>query len=128
MFLVHRLFLFGTATPAFLGQLYRKWWTIEACFQNLKGRGFALRSTPLQGLDKLKKLVGLVSLAYAFCVSVGTCLHEKVPPIGVKNHAHKKVRFSRHGLNAIRQYSRAGAGNAAELAPQLDVLIRLLIR
>ena len=49
LFLVYRLFLFGTVTPAFLGQLYRKRWTIGACFQNLKGRGFALRSTPLQG-------------------------------------------------------------------------------
>ena len=62
MFLVHRLFLFGTATPAFLGQLYRKRWTIKACFQNLKGRGFALRSTPVQGRDRLKKLVGLVAI------------------------------------------------------------------
>ena len=108
--------------------MYRKHWTTEACFQSLKRRGFALRSTPLQGRDKLKKPVGLVSLAYAFCVSVGTCLHEKVPPIGVKNHAYEKVCFSHHGLNAIRQYSRAGASNAAEPVPQLDVLIRLLTR
>ena len=101
---------------------------IESCFQNLKGRGFALRSTSLQGRDKLKKLLGLVSLAYAFCVGVGTCLHEKVQSIGVKNHAHKKVRFSHHGTSAIRQYSRAGASNATEPVPQPDVLIRLLIR
>ena len=57
-----------------MGQLYRKRWTIEACFQNLKGRGFALRSTPLQGRDKLKKLVGLVVIVLVLVarwVSVG---------------------------------------------------------
>ena len=48
------LFLFGTANVAFLGQFYRKHWTIEACFQNLKGRGFALRERHLQCRNKLK--------------------------------------------------------------------------
>ena len=104
------LFLFGTATVAFLGHFYRKRWTIEACFQNLKGRGFALRGTHVQCRAKLKKLVGLVSLAYALCVSVGTQLHEKVQPIKTKNHGYKRASFSRHGLNALRQYLRPGHG------------------
>ena len=122
------LFLFGTATLAFLGQFYRKRWTIEACFQNLKGRGFNLRQTHLQSYEKLKKLVGLVSLAYAFCVSVGTQLHEKVQGIRRKNHGYKRASFSRHGLNAIREYSRPGAGARATLLPRLDVLLRWLCR
>ena len=75
------LFLFGTANPAYLGQLYRKRWTIEACFQNLKGRGFALRGRHLQCRGKLKKRVG------------------------TKSHDYKRASFSRHGLNALRQYS-----------------------
>ena len=81
------MFLFGTANPAYVGQLYRKRWTMEACFQNLQGRGFALRGTQLQYRAKLKKLVGFVSLAYALCVSVGTRLHEKVQPIDLKSTA-----------------------------------------
>jgi len=102
------LFLFGTANPAYLGQLYRKRWTIEACFQNLKGRGFALRGTHVQCRAKLKKLVGLVSLAYALCVSAGTRLHENVQFIGLKKHGYKRTGFSRH---ASMPY-----GNTAELA------------
>ena len=34
------LFLFGTAGLSSLEQFYAKRWTIEQCFQNLKGRGF----------------------------------------------------------------------------------------
>ena len=93
------LFLFGTANVAFLGQLYRKRGTIEACFQNLKGRGFVLRGTHLQCRSKLKKLV---SLAYALCMCVGIRLHEKVQPIKTKNNGYKSASFSRHGLNALR--------------------------
>ena len=120
------LFLFGTATLAFMGQFYRKRWTIEACFQNLKGRGFNLRKTHLQDREKLKKLVGLVSVAYAFCVSVGTQLHEKVQCIGQKNHGYKRTSFSRHGLNAIRESTRPGASTLTPLVPRLDGLIRWL--
>lgn len=65
------LFLFGTATVKFMGQLYRKRWSIEACFQNMKERGFDLENTHLQDNEKLKKLVALVSIAYAFCASLG---------------------------------------------------------
>lgn len=122
------LFLFGTAPLAFFSQFYRKRWTIEACFQNLKGRGFALRSTHLQCRDKLKKLIGLVSLTYAFCVSVGTRLHEKVQGIGRKKHGYKKASFSRHGLNAIRQYTRPTTRDTGELVPQLDALFRWICR
>ena len=121
------LFFFGTANPAYLGQLYRKRWTIEACFQNMKGRGFALRGTHLQCRTKLKKLVGLVSLAYAFCVSVGTQLHEKVQPIGTKNHGYKRTSFSRHGLNALRQYSRRGRRADPAFSANMNAIFRWII-
>lgn len=65
------LYLFGNVEVHFLGQLYRKRWCIEAFFQNLKSRGFDLESTHLRSLSKLSKLVALVSLAYAFCMSYG---------------------------------------------------------
>ncbi len=53
-----------------LGQVYRRRWTIEACFQSFKSRGFDLESTHLKHLAKLKKLVALVSIAFAMCVSL----------------------------------------------------------
>ena len=36
------VFLFATAGLNYLAQRYAKLWTIEQCFQNLKGRGFIL--------------------------------------------------------------------------------------
>lgn len=122
------LYLFGTAPVAQLGKFYRRRWTIEACFQNLKGRGFDLRKTHVQQREKLKKLVGLVSLAYAFCVSVGTRLHEKVQPIKAKKHGYKRASFSRHGLNAIRAWTRPDASAVATLLPRLAALVRWLCR
>ena len=96
------LYLFGNVEVKFLGQLYRKRWCIEAFFQNLKRRGFDLESTHLRSLEKLSKLVGLVSLAYAFCVNVGLYYHEKVQPIKTKNHGYKANSFARYGLNQLR--------------------------
>ena len=121
------LFLFGTANVAFLGQFYRKRWTIEAYFQNLKGRGFALRGTHLQCPDKLKKLVGLVRLAYALCVSVGHRFHEKGQPIKTKNHGYKRASFSRHGLNALRQYTRPGRCTDPAFTANMNAVFRWII-
>ena len=68
------LFLFGSAPVKLMGQFYLKLWTIETCFQNLKKRGFNLESTHIKCLNKLKKLMALVSIAYSFCVSLGVHL------------------------------------------------------
>ena len=65
------LFLFGTITAAHMGQIYRKRWTIEACFQKLKRRGFDVASTHLTSAEKLKKLIGFCSLAYGLSLSMG---------------------------------------------------------
>lgn len=97
------LYLFGTAKAQFLGQLYRKRWTIEACFQALKGRGFDLESTHLKDLKKLKKLVALVSIAFALCVNLGIYHHQKVKAIKVKKHGYKANSFFRTGLDVVRQ-------------------------
>lgn len=97
------LYLFGTMEARHLGQVYRRRWTIEACFQSFKGRGFDLESTHLKDLAKLKKLVALVSIAYGLCVSLGIHHHEKVKQIKVKKHGYKANSFFRHGLNVMRE-------------------------
>lgn len=96
-------YLFGTMAAPHLGQVYRRRWSIETCFQALKRRGFDLESTHLKDLAKLKKLVALVSIAYGMCVYVGVEHHEKVQPIKVKKHGYKANSFFRHGLNIWRE-------------------------
>jgi hypothetical protein len=57
------LYLLGTMEACHLASVYRRRWTIEACFQSFKSRGFDLESTHLKDLARLKKLVALVSIA-----------------------------------------------------------------
>ncbi len=71
------LFLFGNVGLPYRDQLYAKRWTSEKGFQNLKGRGFNLEATHLRCRHKLRKLVALVSLAYACCLSVGLLADQK---------------------------------------------------
>ena len=121
------LFLFGTVPAPLLGQLYRKRWTIEQCFQNLKGRGFDLRSSHLQCRHKLKKLVALVSLAYALCLSLGSYQHRKIQPIADKNHGRKSTSLSRHGLNLLREITRPGPNVLLQWATRIEALQRWLL-
>lgn len=96
------LFLFGTAKAKFLDQLYRKRWTIETLFHAFKSRGFNLEGTHLKDNDRLKKLVALVAMAFAFCISLGIFRHEKETPIKTKNHKRKAKSFFRYGLDFLR--------------------------
>ena len=121
------LFLFGTSGLHSLGQFYAKRWTIEQCFQNLKGRGFNVRNTPLRCFDKLRKLVALVSLAYAFCLSVGQAADQR-KPVARKNHGYRATSLSRHGLNIVRQLTRPAAKAGTKIARMADALLDWLIK
>lgn len=120
------LYVFGTVKAEFLAQLYRKRWCIEAFFQNLKGRGFDLESTHLRSLPKLSKLVALVSLAYALCVSFGVYYHQKVQSIKTKKHGYKATSFARYGLNQIRVILRESVSNPPKSWPLLKRLFSWL--
>ena len=118
------LFLFGTVNPAWMGQLYRKRWTIESCFQNLKGRGFDLASSHLQEAAKLRKLLAFCSLAYGLCLSLGIYLHEKVKKVPTRPHGYKKASFARHGLNCLQQLSRPTSTPCQLLQAHLQLVHR----
>ena len=112
-------YLFATAGLNHLAQRNAKRWTIEQCFQNLKGRSFNLEANHLRCLQKLRKLVALVSLAYAFCLGVGAAAHGGRHPIARKKHGYRAASLSRHGLNLLRQLTRP-------LTPPEDPLARLV--
>jgi hypothetical protein len=102
------LFLFGTANVNYLEQLYKKRWTIETIFQAFKSRGFNLEDTHLKINERLKKLIGMVSIAYAFCCALGVFRHQKEKPIKVKKHKRKTKSFFRYGLDFIRDGFKIG--------------------
>lgn len=100
------LYLLGTVNVEFMGQLYAKRWTVESCFQGLKGRGFDLEKTHLKCLKKIKKLIALVAIAYAVCGSMGIYFHKKIQYIKKKRHGYKSNSFVRKGINIIRELFR----------------------
>jgi hypothetical protein len=118
------LFLFGTTKVEFLAQMYKKRWRIESFFQNIKKRGFNLEDTHLKCLEKLKKLVGLVSLAYAMVANIGLHHHKRVKLIATKNHGYKENSFSRKGIDIVREGLRREWKRNFQLF--LDLVIRFL--
>ena len=98
------LYLAGTPAPCDLGRLYRRRWSIETLFQSLKERGFALESTHVQSLEKLKKLIGLVSIAFGFCLVAGRYYHQKVARIPTKSHGYKRNSFFRKGKDKLEEW------------------------
>ncbi|WP_035560846.1 IS4 family transposase [Hymenobacter sp. IS2118] len=122
------LFLFAAPGLRNLGGLYASRWTIEQCFQNLKGRGFNLEATHLCCHQKLRKLVALVSLAYALCLGVGTMAHGKIKAIPRKNHGCRATSLSRYGLNLLRQLTRPHAQPQEPVARKIMALLDWFIR
>lgn len=73
---------------------YRYRWSIETFFESLKKRGFRLEETHLKKLDRLKKLMGLVSLAFVFCWQIGYYYHQYRAAIPLKSNGYKANSFS----------------------------------
>lgn len=97
------LFLIGTLKdPQYLGQVYRKRWTIETVFQSFKTRGFDIESTHIKDPTRLKKLVALVCIAFAICISLGIYKHEKVQKIKTKKHGYKEKSFCRAAIDWLK--------------------------
>ena len=97
------LFLLGTPKTHLLNQFYQKRWRIECFFQNIKLRGFNLEATHLRDFEKIKKLIALVSIAYAVVANIGLHAGLKGEGIPVKNHGYKANSFSRKGIDIVRE-------------------------
>lgn len=122
------LFVFGTCEAKFLGQLYKKRWTIEACFQNLKTRGFNLEDSHTKDIGKISKLVAIISIAYAFCLSLGIYKDRKIKKIVKKKHGYKTNSFFREGKNMINDASRSKSSMEKVLFPIFCIFARLIIQ
>jgi hypothetical protein len=102
------LFLFGTVNVVYLEQMYKKRWTIETIFHSFKSRGFNLEDTHIQINERIEKLIGVVSIAYAFCCSLGIFIDKNDKKIKLKNHKRKTNSFFRYGLNFFREGFKVG--------------------
>lgn len=122
------LFVFGNCEPKYLGKFYKKRWVIEVCFQNLKTRGFNLEDTHMKRIDRLSKLIAMVSIAYGFCVCLGIYKDRKVQKITLKNHGYKSNSFFRVGKNLIDDIFRIKHNIDKLLTPVFSIFARFIIK
>jgi len=80
---------------------YGKRWGIETLFGILKSRGFNLEDTHLREMERLSKLVALLTLAMVWAIRVGEWLTVQTP-IPIKNHGRKAKSVFRVGCDYIR--------------------------
>ncbi|MEB3291764.1 MAG: hypothetical protein VKJ24_01255 [Synechococcales bacterium] len=80
---------------------YAKRWSIETLFGILKSCGFNLEDTHLSHIERLSKLIGLLTLAMIWAIRTGEYLAVQ-KPITVKNHGRKLKSIFRYGCDFIR--------------------------
>ncbi len=80
---------------------YAKRWGIETLFGMFKTRGFCLESTHFTDLERLSKLLALMSLTLCWAIKIGDWLHQH-QPIKIKKHGRLAKSIFRHGLDYLR--------------------------
>lgn len=75
-------------------------WEIETLFGCLKGRGFHFEDTHITNLDRIKKLLVLLAIAFAWAHKMGEWRSEVVP-IKIKKHGRNAVSLFRVGLDYV---------------------------
>ena len=81
---------------------YRRRWTIETMFANLKTKGFNMEDTRITDRDKLATLLVVLALAVALAVKTGVAA-SKLKPIPLKKHGRKAWSLFALGLHSLRK-------------------------
>lgn len=88
----------SSSNPEEAQKIYKQRWTIESLFGNMKTKGFNLESTHMQDNEKLKKLIGLITIAVLWCYLIGVWIESSIK-IRIKNHGRKDKSTFRKGLD-----------------------------
>lgn len=73
--------------------LYGQRWYIENMFKDLKSNGLQLEQTHVTKIERLETLFGLIAIAYAWMIKIGSWLKAKKPEL-FKKAKHKRARIS----------------------------------
>lgn len=82
-------------------QVYALRWQIETLFQALKGRGFNLEATRLTHYARIKKVIALLALGFAWAHKVGQWKQATVKPLRIKSHGRLAQSLFRYGLDEL---------------------------
>lgn len=75
-------------------------WEIETLFGCLKGRGFHFEDTHITNRERIKKLLVLLAIAFAWAHKTGEW-RAKLKPIKIKKHGRPTVSIFRVGLDYV---------------------------
>lgn len=81
---------------------YANRWGIETLFGCLKSRGFRLEETHITDLSRIKKLIGLLAIAFCWAHLVGQWL-ASINPIKIKKHGRPAKSIFRLGFDFLRR-------------------------
>jgi hypothetical protein len=101
-------------------QEYRRRWTIETMFANLKTKGFNMEDTHITKGYKLSTLLAVLALAVALSVKTGVAM-ARLNPIPIKKHGRKAWSLFALGLHGLRKIF------AAADLPQIIVFLKQLL-
>ena len=96
------LALAASANPRRALARYRRRWTIETLFGNLKTKGFNLEDTHITDRGKLSTLLAVLAMAAALCVKAGVAA-SRIKPIAIKAHGRMALSLFALGLAVWRK-------------------------
>lgn len=101
-------------------KIYSYRWEIETLFGCLKSKGFRFEETRLVRHDRIKKMIGLLALAFCIAHKTGEWRDQEIKAITIKKHGRPQYNCFRYGLNWIKEkwYQ------SAEAMQRLMLLIR----
>jgi len=80
---------------------YKERWQIETMFRAMKSSGFNLEDTHLTDLERLSKLLAVLSIAFVWAYLAGIDKHENIKEIKIKKHGRKAYSFFKYGFIRI---------------------------
>lgn len=80
---------------------YGKRWEIETLFGCLKTKGFNFEDTHITKLERIEKMIALLTVAFCWAHKVGEWRHEE-KNIKIKKHGRKSQSYFRYGLDYVR--------------------------
>lgn len=81
--------------------LYSLRWSIETMFKSLKSSGFNFENTHQQNLERLYKMMILLTIAYAWSIKIGEIKHG-IKPIKIKINGRLEFSWFSYGFRAIQ--------------------------
>lgn len=97
------LIVVATQKPDTMIEDYYRRWGIETLFGCLKSRGFDLEATHMTELDRMDKLMGVLALAFAWCLIAGHWHYGEAKHLPLNKHWRPAKALFRLGMDMLRR-------------------------